>query len=112
VCLFVAFLTDYSIVGALALMFCFLGKGGDSVTFTCCWNHLEAAVVTETSQMKAESERSKQQGGTEMVGGTITIQPYTSGQCQVCGKPSLFSVYYQVQYRVEIGKKEKEVKPT
>lgn len=54
------------------------------MTFTCCWNHLEAAVVTEAADIKSVSERSKLQGETEIISAVITIQDFTNGKCQVC----------------------------
>jgi len=75
------------------------------MTFICCWRHLEAAVVTEAADIKATSESSKQHGGTEINSAVITIQEYTQGRCQVCGQPSLFSVYYQPHFRVPIEEK-------
>jgi len=71
------------------------------MTFICCWNHLEAAVVTEATAIKAESQRVKTEGRTEVLSATIHLQPCTTSKCQVCGKDSLFSVYYQCEYRVE-----------
>jgi len=56
------------------------------MTFAYCWNHLEAAVVTEAADIKSVSERSKLQGGTEIIGAVITIQDFTNGKCQVCGR--------------------------
>jgi hypothetical protein len=50
------------------------------MTFTRCWNHLEAAVVTEAADIKSVSERSKLQGGTEIISAVITIQDFTNGK--------------------------------
>jgi hypothetical protein len=65
------------------------------MTFICCWEHLEAAVVTEAAAIKAEIQRVK----IEVLDATIHVQPHTASKCQVCGKNSLFSVYYYCKYR-------------
>jgi len=76
-------------------------EGGEDMTFICCWEHLEAAVVTEAAAIKAEIQRVKVEARTEVLDATIRIQPHTLSLCQVCGKNSLFSVYYDCKYREE-----------